>query len=85
MIDEDELFDGMPSPFRATESHSEAVSSVMPGFVHLAKSEDCEVEAFRHKSRPIYGVQFHPENSDRDNPVGLTVLSNFVKIARKDQ
>jgi len=68
------------------ESHIEYVNRLPPNFDLLAKSGDCEIEAMKHKFRPIYSVQFHPERFknleiDREFRDGLTVMRNFFKYA----
>lgn len=47
-------------PFRAYEAHSWVVPEVAPPLITLATSVT-GVEAFRHESKPIIGLQFHPE------------------------
>ncbi len=59
------------------ESHRWAVRALPPTLLPLAHSTD-GIEAFRHSSRPIYAVQFHPEKTD---PNQRTVLDNFLEIA----
>lgn len=83
LIRKDKLFEGLPESFEAAESHSEIVESVMPDFIHLAEAEEYPVEAFRHKVLPIYGVQFHPERSTEEHPLGMKVISNFIRIVKE--
>jgi len=67
------------------EWHQDAVEALPPGFVRLATSGFCRVEAMMHLRRPIYGVQFHPERRPGDWPGeswdGLQVLRNFLAAA----
>lgn len=60
-------------------SHADEVKRVPDGFVRTAESDVCGVEAMRHESRHIYGVQWHPEVSHTEG--GLQVFRNFVEIA----
>ncbi|MBI4258872.1 MAG: homoserine O-succinyltransferase [Thaumarchaeota archaeon] len=83
LLRKDILFEGLPDSFDAAQSHSEIVESVMPGFIHLAEAEEYPVEAFRHKDQPVYGVQFHPERSSKEHPLGVKVLSNFIRIVQE--
>jgi GMP synthase (glutamine-hydrolysing) len=50
-------------------------------FVRLAASEICAIEAMRHRTRPLYGVQFHPERYTDDHPDGRAILANFFRLA----
>jgi len=68
---------------KVSESHRQILDSVPKEFRNLAESATSPVEAIVHKSRPIYGVQFHPERTDEKHPHGRTILRNFLKIAAK--
>ena len=75
--DEDEILKGMPKEFTAWVSHYDEVKEVPEGFVSLAHSDTCSIEAMRHKERPIFGVQFHPEVWHTEN--GEQILKNFLE------
>ena len=77
----DPLFDVLKEHFTAWEAHREAVSNLPKGFILLARSESCAVEAMKLEGSPIYGVQFHPERCSDEHPEGLMILKNFLKIA----
>jgi GMP synthase (glutamine-hydrolysing) len=79
VVDEDELFAGIPKKFMAWESHRDEVSEIPEYLKVLAKSATCPIEALKHKSRPIYGVQFHPEVEHTQE--GPNILKNFLKVA----
>ena len=70
------LFAGVPSEIVVWMSHGDQVKAVDGGFVSLAATDTCPVAAVRHSSRPIYGLQFHPEVSH--TPQGSRVLHNFL-------
>lgn len=74
------LFDGLPANLLVAESHRQELTGVPDEFVHLAKSTTSKVEAMAHLSRPIYGVQFHPERSDDQHPHGRILLQNLLKL-----
>jgi len=73
------LFDGLPSDLVVAESHRQELTKVPDGFQLLAQSTTSKVEAMVHWSKPIYGVQFHPERSNEDHPHGRMILQNLLK------
>lgn len=76
------LFRGLPSPFRATRYHSLAVKrETMPDVFRIdAETEDGEVMGMAHKTRPIYGLQFHPESIASEH--GHALIAAFLDEAR---
>ena len=79
VIKKDPLFDGLPSDLVVAESHRQELTKVPDGFQLLAQSTTSKVEAMVHWSKPIYGVQFHPERSNEDHPHGRMILQNLLK------
>lgn len=59
--------------------HKDYLSELPEGFVCLAESQFCEIEAMKHQTRPIYGIQGHIERATNENPDGLKVLENFIE------
>jgi anthranilate synthase component 2 len=78
--DESALFAGVRNPFEAGRYHSlVAVSGRLPGALEVsASSEDGLIMALRHRERPIYGVQFHPESILTQD--GKRILGNFLRL-----
>jgi GMP synthase (glutamine-hydrolysing) len=77
----DPLFDGLGETVVVEQRHFWDLKTVPPGFVRLAGSEACPVQAMRHASRPLYGVQFHPELYSLPHPDGRAILANFFRLA----
>ena len=75
------LFKGIPSPFTATRYHSLSVRREdLPDVLEItAWTDDDEIMGFQHKSRPVHGVQFHPESIATE--YGHELLGNFLDIA----
>ncbi|MEY4249842.1 MAG: hypothetical protein RJA87_1475 [Pseudomonadota bacterium] len=75
------LFKDLPNPFTATRYHSLAVErATLPAdLVVTAWTEDGEIMGLQHKTRPIYGVQFHPESIATEG--GHQLLANFLDMA----
>ena len=74
------VFAGLPSPFTATRYHSLAVD--LPDGTDLvvnARTNDGEIMGFSHKTRPIHGVQFHPESIASEH--GHALLKTFLTLA----
>ena len=75
------LFEGLDSPFKATRYHSLSVErESLPDCLDVnAWVEDGEIMSLRHKTRPIHGLQFHPESIASEN--GHALIERFLKIA----
>ena len=72
------LFEGIPSPFKATRYHSLIVDDVPGDLVVNCTSDDGHVMGFQHKTLPIHGVQFHPESIATEH--GHAMLANYLRI-----
>jgi GMP synthase (glutamine-hydrolysing) len=83
LLRRDPLFRGLGPVLRVQQFHRSEVKRLGPDLELLASSADCRVQAFRHRRRPIYGVQFHPEEASDPYPDGWRVLRNFFRIAKR--
>jgi GMP synthase (glutamine-hydrolysing) len=83
ILKEDPLFDGFAKVFRVHEFHKDEVKELGSDLALLASSDDCRVQVFRHRNKPVYGTQFHPEQASVHYPDGFRILKNFFKIARE--
>jgi anthranilate synthase/aminodeoxychorismate synthase-like glutamine amidotransferase len=77
-----DLFAQLPNPFEAGRYHSLVVrEESLPAELEIvARSDDGLVMALAHRTKPIYGVQFHPESVL--TPDGPRLLQNFLEGAR---
>ena len=75
------VFRGLPSPFTATRYHSLAVRrETLPDVLEItAWTADGEIMGLAHRTRPIHGVQFHPESIATEH--GHDLLANFLDLA----
>ena len=75
------VFGGLPSPFTATRYHSLAVrrESLPDALEVTAWTEDGEIMGLSHRTRPIRGVQFHPESIATEH--GHAMIANFLDLA----
>ena len=71
------LFAGFPSSTQVWMSHGDRVENIADAFVTLAQAGSCPIAAVKHKTRPIYGLQFHPEVTH--TPEGGLLLKNFLR------
>lgn len=69
------LFNGLEKKLFMQEDHCEWIT-VPNNFIKIAYSNNCENEAMMHKSKSIFGVQFHPEVSGE---IGHNIIQNFVR------
>jgi anthranilate synthase/aminodeoxychorismate synthase-like glutamine amidotransferase len=78
------LFAGLPNPFQATRYHSLVIQpgTLNADFVVCAWSEGPanlrEIMGVRHRTQPLFGVQFHPESFLTDR--GTDLLVNFLRV-----
>ena len=75
-----ELFEGLDNPFEATRYHSLIVKKeTLPDCLEVtAWTDQDEIMGLRHKSLPIWGVQFHPESIL--TAAGKSLLGNFLAL-----
>ncbi|MDY6922486.1 MAG: aminodeoxychorismate/anthranilate synthase component II [Pseudomonadota bacterium] len=75
------VFAGLPAPFTATRYHSLAVKrETLPDVLEVtAWTADGEIMGLAHRTRPIHGVQFHPESIATEH--GHDLLANFLDLA----
>jgi anthranilate synthase/aminodeoxychorismate synthase-like glutamine amidotransferase len=72
------LFANCPSPLQVGRYHSLAIDSnrIPSDLMITARAADGTIMGIQHRTRPVYGVQFHPESVLTE--FGLTILRNFV-------
>jgi anthranilate synthase component 2 len=75
-----DVFTGLPSPYAVTRYHSLAIRrDTLPDCLEItAQTDDGEIMGVRHKSMPVYGVQFHPESVLSEH--GHALLKNFLEL-----
>jgi GMP synthase (glutamine-hydrolysing) len=74
----DPIFKGLNSDeLWLTRRHHFHVSDIPPDFISLAESELTPNEIIRHKDKPIYGFQSHPEVSGKE---GMILIKNFLEM-----
>jgi anthranilate synthase/aminodeoxychorismate synthase-like glutamine amidotransferase len=75
-----DLFKNMPNPFAATRYHSLVIKrDTLPDCLEItAETDEGEIMGVRHKTFPIWGVQFHPESILTES--GRQILRNFLTL-----
>jgi anthranilate synthase/aminodeoxychorismate synthase-like glutamine amidotransferase len=78
------IFDGLESPLEVMRYHSLTVepSSIPEELVRSAWASDDsrEIHALRHRTHPVWGVQFHPESVMTQS--GKQMLANFLRLTQ---
>lgn len=72
----DGLFEGLPATSTVWMSHGDQVIDSGSVFETLAETDTCPVAAVRHKTQPVYAIQFHPEVAH--TAYGSTIIANFL-------
>ncbi len=74
--DSTDLLAGIPARTSVWMSHGDQVTGLSEMFESVASTATCPFAAVRHRERPFYGVQFHPEVTH--TPHGIDILRNFL-------
>ena len=76
------VFAGLPSPYDVTRYHSLIVErESLPDTLEItAETTDGQIMGLMHKSKPIHGVQFHPESIATQH--GHDLMRNFVNMTK---
>jgi len=74
------IFKGLPETITVWESHCDEVKELPADFICTAANNVSPIQAMQHTSRPLFGVQFHPELFDEEHPHGRVVLENFINL-----
>ncbi len=72
------IFQGVSDPLVGGRYHSLAITRLPQALEVTALTEDGIIMGIKHKERPIYGLQFHPESVL--TPQGLKIVENFLKL-----
>ncbi|MEK7801643.1 MAG: aminodeoxychorismate/anthranilate synthase component II [Pseudomonadota bacterium] len=74
------LFKDIPSPFSVTRYHSLIVDkATLPSSLKItATTSDGLIMGLQHVSKPLHGVQFHPESIATEH--GMTIFENFIRV-----
>ncbi|TRM64820.1 hypothetical protein BD626DRAFT_454847 [Schizophyllum amplum] len=73
----DTLFEGLGDDLQVWMSHGDQLSAPPPDFHVIGETNTAPYAALAHNSRPIYGIQFHPEVTH--SPRGREVIGRFIK------
>lgn len=85
IVKKDPLFLKCGKAIMVQQRHYSEIKKLSSQLLLLASSKDCRVQAFKHRSKLIYGVQFHPEILNNTYKDGTKILKNFFKLARMNR
>jgi para-aminobenzoate synthetase len=77
------LFSGIPNPFQATRYHSLALTHPLPPSLREIATASGVPMAIEHRTRPQWGVQFHPESIATEH--GKRLLENFRDLTPRSR
>lgn len=72
----DELFKDLEDDFKVWMSHGDKLGALPPNFHTIAVTKNAPFAGIAHESKPLYGIQFHPEVTH--TPLGKVLLKNFA-------
>jgi anthranilate synthase component 2 len=75
------IYQGLPNPIVGGRYHSLSITMLSEELEMTARTDDGIIMGIKHKQRPIFGLQFHPESVL--TPEGLKIIENFLRIAQK--
>lgn len=75
------IFKDIPSPFKVMRYHSLVVENISDDLNITATTDDI-IMGLQHRTKPIYGVQFHPESIATE--YGSKIIGNFNEITKKN-
>ena len=78
----DPLFNGFSNSIIVEQRHFWELSRLPEKFRAIAHNRNCAIQAMRHKEKPLYGVQFHPEFHDASHEDGRLLLMNFFSLPK---
>ncbi len=81
VVEKNDLFVGTEDEFVVWESHNDEIKELGPDMIKLAYSDSCPIQAFKHKTKKLYGLQFHPEVDHTE--YGMKIFENFIDVCRK--
>ncbi len=75
IVKDDPLFKGMPIKFKVKQMHNDSIT-LPDNFELLATSKTCRNQLMKHKNKPLYTCQFHPEYYNHE------LIRNFISLCR---
>lgn len=72
----DKLFAGLEGQIKVWMSHGDKLVKLPTDFHTIATTSNSPYAGIAHQTKPLYGVQFHPEVTH--TPLGATILKNFA-------
>ena len=73
------LFNKLADEVTVFQSHYWETKTVPSDFSVSAENDLCAIQALQHRSAPVFGTQFHPEEHDDRHPDGRTIICNFFQ------
>ena len=78
ILKSDPIFNGLHNEFKVKQMHNDSIT-VPPDFELIATSDTCVNQLMKHKKKPLYTSQFHPEYYNSE------ILENFLVICKNQK